>query len=144
MAAGAMEEKMHSKPCKSLCEAAQQAGLFHILGSTGKKYGDLPGGIFPPGRPDLCAAQRRSLLPGRRWPSVSEVGSGMRAEMLVEVYTKDFGRGSKQHCHCEERSDVAISWYNPSKSGGMTAVCTGRLPRPLRGLAMTQNPFWIL
>ena len=61
--------------------------------------------------------------------------------------------GSDHHCHCEERSDVAISWYivcwqKPSKYRtisigaptlllGQSMDCTGRLPR--RGVAPPRN-----
>ena len=46
-----------------------------------------------------------------------------------------------QICHCEERSDVAIS-QNPTGQQGIfgenAAACT-KLPPPLQGLAMTRQ-----
>ena len=38
-------------------------------------------------------------------------------------------------CHCEERSDVAISMHHSPEAS--PSISAQRLPRPLRGLAMT-------
>ena len=40
------------------------------------------------------------------------------------------------HCHCEERSDVAISWYYPPKHTAVLKIVPGDCHGPL-GLAMT-------
>ena len=59
---------------------------------------------------------------------------GMRPHLAGAV-----GGAGPRICHCEERSDVGISCNSPRIRRGFLVIqlSTARLPRPLRGLAMT-------
>ena len=77
-----------------------------------------------------CSAGRGMPLPSAKRQSDGQFGAMHRSRSHAPLI-----------CHCEERSDVAISGRQLRFCRGFPVIRPGtaRLPRPLRGLAMTRQ-----